>query len=407
MPPHRKNRCVLVAAPASISHQVRIYYDGIERYCTQKRPDWTVRYALSKSFFDINLPTLDRELASGLDGIILGMRPPPDTLERVCRAGLKVVIIDPAQPVPDQFRSGNLATVQVDERRLAKTAVDFMLRTERYASHAFCFSNDFWFGEVDSGGKAPRWRSQRQDAIIAELARRGHSCTVLELPKDKDRLLALPKPAAIFAANDPMACAVSEACFYNGIRIPQEVALLGVDNEPFLCQHAQPTLSSVAPDFELAGYTAARLMDALLHNRRVKSTTTYGIREVVERLSTAASSPAGRLAAKADDLIRRHARQGLKVEDLARMMGISKRLLTLRYRQIKRTTVLQAIHAARLAEVVKLLDSTNCPIGEIASICGFADGAPLKRLFKAHYGVTMRDWRTGARHPSLCGISLK
>ena len=100
-------------------------------------------------------------------------------------------------------------------------------------------------------------------------------------------LLSLPKPCAVFAAFDQLARLVLEACADCGLSVPEQILVLGVDNEEFLCELTVPTLSSIQLDFESSGYMAGELCEAMLGGRDIASgPIRYGIRGIVEREST-------------------------------------------------------------------------------------------------------------------------
>jgi LacI family transcriptional regulator len=204
----------------------------------------------------------------------------------------------------------------------------------------------------------------------------------------------IPKPAAVFAANDHRAADVLRTCANGGVRVPDDLAVLGVDDDPIFCVHTRPTLSSIHPDFEAEGYAAAQAMSNLLARRATRRRiSVQGEPTVTERVSTAPCSPAGRLVRRVDDLIAEHSKEILNSDMIADALGISRRLLDLRYREVRKTSVFADILATRLAAVRRELRNSRTPIGKITKSCGFNDPASLKRLFKNRYGLSMRAYR--------------
>ena len=209
----------------------------------------------------------------------------------------------------------------------------------------------------------------------------------------------LPKPCGIFAANDLRAKDVIDACREAAIPVPEQVMVLGVNDEEFICRQVQPTLSSVVPDFEKGGYLAAETLVELLRGRqRLLPRLTFGVQGVVGRASTSDPYGAGRMVSLAEEFIRAYATSSdISVGEVAKASCASIRLLQKNFKAITGTTVCDAIQAARLQRVRKLLTETQTPIGQIGELCGFGDDAYLKKLFRRRFHCTMRDWRNGVR----------
>jgi LacI family transcriptional regulator len=206
---------------------------------------------------------------------------------------------------------------------------------------------------------------------------------------------ALPKPCGIFAANDIRAKEVMDACAAASVSVPGQVLVLGVDDEEFVCRQMRPTLSSVVPDFDKGGYLAAEMLVELLSGgpRRI-GRRLFGVRGIVERLSTSDPNEAGRMVERAEEFIREHATSAdISVRDVAKASAASLRLLQKNFKFITGTTVCEAIQTARLQRACSLLTETRTPIGRIAELCGFGGDAYLKKLFRNRLGCTMRDYR--------------
>lgn len=208
-------------------------------------------------------------------------------------------------------------------------------------------------------------------------------------------IAALPKPCGVFAANDMRARDVLEACRAAGVDVPRQVMVLGVDDEEFVCRQTRPSLSSLLPDFDQGGFLAAELLVALLSGGPVPAEKrTFGVRGIVERLSTSDPNEAGRMVGRAEEFIRENAASGgVSVCDVAKAAGASVRLLQKNFRAATGTTVSEALRDARLRRVCELLELTRTPIGRMAELCGFGDDCHLKKLFRKRFGMTMRQWR--------------
>lgn len=215
-------------------------------------------------------------------------------------------------------------------------------------------------------------------------------------------IAAQPKPCGIFAANDMRARDVLEACRIAGVGVPQQVMVLGADNEEFVCRQTRPSLSSLLPDFELGGFLAAEMLVALLTGGPIgQLKRVFGVRGIVERLSTSDPNEAGRMVVRAEEFIREHATTpGIRVADVARASFASVRLLEKNFKSATGTTVCEAIQAVRLRRVCSLLEETETPIGQIGELSGFENDGYLKRLFRSRFGSTMRAFRTAHRAAS-------
>jgi len=243
------------------------------------------------------------------------------------------------------------------------------------------------------------WSESRQKAFVGELARRGRTVAVYGGNGESraeliDWIGSLAKPVGVLAAFDDRARDVLEACRSAGLRVPEDVSVLGIGNDEPVCEMTVPKLTSVAVDFEAQGYRAARELQAMML-RKCKPTRPVipcGVREVVIRASTA-TDKSDTLARRAVDYIAAHALDGITPEDVVRHLNVSRSLVDLRIRQTYDTTLLEAILVRRLGEVKRLLETTKLPIQDIAVRCGYRDANYLKNQFRRKCGMSMRDWR--------------
>ena len=211
----------------------------------------------------------------------------------------------------------------------------------------------------------------------------------------RDWLATLPKPAAVMASWDTRATQVLAICKDAQIKIPNQVAVLGVDNDELLDESSDPPISSILPNHEQLGYAAARVLNNLMSGRHAKTSAPFLVKpvKVVERESAVASAPAAHLLSRATAYIRKNAAKGIKVKDVAAFLGVSRRLADLRFQQFSGETINETITRHRLDAVKKFLATTNRPIKTISEECGYTDPSYLKVLFKRRFGCTMREWR--------------
>lgn len=211
-------------------------------------------------------------------------------------------------------------------------------------------------------------------------------------------LKRLPKPCGILAYCDELAIQVMDACHIAQIDVPEQVSLVGVDNETELCESLKPTLSSIMPDFEGAGYLAGKMTLAIVESsRRPKKTLIrrYSVKTVVERESTQDLRGGGRLVNIARAHIAANACTGEGVEKTARALNVSRRLLELRFREITGKTIKEEIAEVRLNNVRKLLRESSRTISDIAYSSGFGTVAAMMVSFKKRFGTTPGNYRKG------------
>ena len=205
-------------------------------------------------------------------------------------------------------------------------------------------------------------------------------------------LLDLPKPCGIFGFYDRQARDILDSCRLARISIPDQVFILGVDNETDVCEVTRPTLSSIQPDFEAAGYQAAKVLDQMLSHRKVKPAYSYGILQVVERESTRPMNAGGRIVSAAMKLIQADGKPPA-VAELARQLNVSTALLNLRFNEILGHGPKEEIDRQRLAKVKTLLRDPSISVAEISALCHFTFPEELHRFFRRRTGLTPTQWR--------------
>ena len=207
-------------------------------------------------------------------------------------------------------------------------------------------------------------------------------------------LSEIPKPCAIFTAMDLVSEEVIDICGGLRLSVPGDVMVLGVDNDEEICENAKPTLSSIGQDFERAGYLAAELLAMRLKNPRLgRQERIFGISGVVHRQSTSVYYRRDTRVMKALEFIRQHACEGLNVPEVVSMMGCSRRLAELRYREITGRTIKETIDATRLERVQAYLREGMESISRISAMCGFGDVSSLRKSFRKATGLSMREWK--------------
>ena len=303
---------------------------------------------------------------------------------------LPVVHIDPNAKI---LASKPAFTVQNDNSGIADRALKALLRA---GVEHFAFVG--WTRDVN-------WSTTRYEAFRETLASLGKSCTALFDPWTMGNaadftarltpwLVRLRKPCGLFAANDDIAAVVLDACRAANLCVPDDIAVIGVDDEPSVCEATKPSLSSVRPDFERAGRLAVDLLvRRLAHPELAEAHLTFPVAYVTLRQSTRRLAQRSAKILAALELIRREATHGLKAADVVDFLGLSERLAETRFKAATGRRITEEITETRLTRAIELLRDPNQALGPIANLCGWDSDIYLKRLFKARYGLTMSQWR--------------
>ncbi len=182
---------------------------------------------------------------------------------------------------------------------------------------------------------------------------------------------------------------VIEACHTAKLSVPEQIALVGVDNDELLCNTSRPTISSIQPDHEGLGRIGADILDRMMANQKLPKSLSTHIKSlgVVERDSTRVVPPAGYIVREALAFIRSNATRGICVEDVIRHLGVSRRLLYLRFQQMHGTSIHETILETRLAAARQKLAKTSLPLSQVALECGFNSANRLSHLFHERFHI--------------------
>jgi LacI family transcriptional regulator len=334
------------------------------------------------------------------------------------------IIQDPEKKLPDRMaRASKIPTVLLDADEALFSRTPSVNHDSRQIGEAvaesFLRQSLRHFAYV---GSSPTsfWSRQRATAFADRLAQEGAACHLYELPSKKMAtdwgveqkhmrawLLSLPKPCGLMAAMDLRAKQVLDTCLLTGIRVPEELSVIGVDDDEALCETTTPTLSSVLTDCERGGYLAAEMLDRLMRGlQRKPEHLTYGVKRIVHRQSSQYARAPSVLAASAVEFIRVNACAGIAVPDVAKALHVSRSVLEKDFRRAQGHPVLEEIQNRRLERLCMLLRETSLPIGEIGERCGYSTETYLKRLFRKRFATTMREYRKQPRTLRECAPAL-
>ena len=247
------------------------------------------------------------------------------------------------------------------------------------------------------------WSEDRRAAFERIVAAHGKSCHSFTTPvsgSSRRKMLgkwlkALPRPCGLFAVHDPVAEEILELAAIEGIAVPDEISVIGVDDDPVICERTSPTLTSIRLDFNAGGYLCAEILGRAIADRRLPSVRlSYEPVYVAHRLSTCLVTNVSPRVRKAVEYIRIHADDVVDVAAVVSAMGCSRRLAELRFREETGHTIYDEILSVRMERVEKLLRNPLRKIDTIAAACGWASNAALRTIFKRrHGGLSMSEWR--------------
>ncbi len=204
----------------------------------------------------------------------------------------------------------------------------------------------------------------------------------------------LPKPVGIFACNDDRGQHVLEVCKLINLKVPEEVAVLGVDNDPMICELEDPPLTSIALNVESAGFEAAKLLDRLIMKKKIAGKQIM-VRpsHIVQRQSSDILAVDDSEVASAIKYIKNNARNKILVKDIVGTTRISRRTLEKRFQRTVHRSIYNEIQLVRVELISKMLIETNLPISQITALFNFTDVEHISRFFKKQKGIGLREFR--------------
>jgi LacI family transcriptional regulator len=359
---------------------------GVSLYLRENGP-WSV-YVEQRSIYDPAPPWLGDWHGDG----IISRAAYPELAQLVVRTGI------PTIDLQEQVLGLGLPRIVNDNRAVGRIAAEHLLE-RGFTRFAFI------------GHRGINWSEGRHEGFLSAVAAAGHACDEYRgagktlrryhqrsWENEADDVAAwvrgLPKPVGIMACNDFRAVQLLDACRRAGVAVPEEAAVIGVDNEELACEMANPPLSSVVTNALHIGYEAAAMLDGLMRGQRPRS------RElllpptgIVVRRSTDTMAITDPLVASAMQFIRQHACDGINVDDLLRHLPAARSVLQRRFRQTLHRTIHDAIVGERIRKVKELLAETSLSLADIAQRTGFVHAEYLSTVFKQRTGTTATEYR--------------
>ena len=329
--------------------------------------------------------------AMKFDGAIAVCWKPSRVVTGVVRAGVRTVLASEPEPTIT-----HLPAIRTDERAVGRLAAEYLMGQGHY--------NFAYFVEDLRGG----WRSERLAGFREALARARRDCTVCqfaEIEQGRGRgaaferevasmFRALPKPLGAFGANDWNAWDVARYAAAAGLHVPEDIAIVGVDDLP-LCELSDPPLSSIALPYEAIGYRAAALLDRVLQGHVADHTLVLiPPTGVTVRMSSDITVMTDRDVLAAVRFMRANApRADMDVGDVVRAVAISRRALEQRFRQHFGESPANHLRRIRLELAKRLLLDTDLSVGQVATRSGFSNASVFCATFRKVEDTTPLGYR--------------
>jgi LacI family transcriptional regulator len=320
-----------------------------------------------------------------VDGVI-GMLHSARTFEPFRDAGTPVVNVARTLSA-DQLAKIGLPSVLPDDGAIGALAYDY-LRDLGFRQFGFC------------GHPTSDWSHQRCKTFAAAAAEDGYPCSTVAAADSVpvEWVVSLKKPCAILAGNDRYAWHAIDACREAGIRVPEDVAILGVDNDVLLAEMVRPTLSSVTPDALSIGYVAAELLAELMKGKPAPAAPVLLPPEgVVTRHSTDVLAMDDPDVVAAARFIRENAAKPISVDDVMDQVSTSRRNLERRFRRELGRSLLDEIRRMHLARAMNLLRNTDLDIPAVAKESGFTGAVRFSTVFRELTGMPPTQYRREQR----------
>lgn len=367
-------------------HGRRILH-GVTRYLRAHR-SWTI--VLEQR--DVDAEILRGLEQSRFDGVITRWGGPQVT-EGLCRLGVPVVDVSSRRP-PSQF-----PRITTDDHAAGRLAAEHLLE-RRFRSFAFY------------GMEHELWSMCRRDGFVETVSQAGHPVKILETPVHQTRrhpsegemarlarwLTALPKPAGVMVCKDLHGPYLIDACQRAGLRLPDEVAVIAVDDDELLCEMTDPPLSSVICNPDQIGFEAARALDRLIDGEEAGfDTMLIPPIGIATRLSSDVLAIDDARIVDAVRFIHANACHGITLSDVLDHVLISRTTLDRQFQRYLHRSPQDEICAVRFNRAKQLLAETDHPIHRVAELIGFKHAEYFHYAFKRAFGVTPGQFRKRSR----------
>ncbi|MDM5175716.1 DNA-binding transcriptional regulator [Massilia sp. DJPM01] len=365
--------------------------EGIAAYLSSTRSSWDL---FLEEDFRLRLPGIEDWQG---DGVIADFDDPA-VASALARSRIPVVAVGGSYENVNAYPAG-VPYVATDNVKLIKLAYEHLI--EAGLRHFALFSlpeaqENRWAQERENAFRG----LMRRDRMEAEVFRgQGTSAPSWDeaVQQQINWLHSLPKPCGIIAVTDARARQLMQACMIAGIEVPEQVALIGIDNDPLARMLTRIPLSSVIQGAQEMGRASAHLLDQMLHGARLADTRILVPPAGINVLASSKHEPAKHPhVMRARHFIRQYACQGIKTGQVADYVGISRSSLESYFRQELGCSVHDEILRFRLDTAIAILGRGDCNLANVALSCGFTSSQYMHSVFKRELGCTPRAYQDQA-----------
>lgn len=327
----------------------------------------------------------------GADGIIANYINHKEQFDKLLGMGLPMAIVGSYLP---KGTCSRYLRIRSDSDAIGKLAAEHLL-DRGYKNYAFC-GYDFL-----------NWSTGRGKSFAKRLAQNGIETYFYKQPKTLNKrrwvneqfilanwLNSLPMPVGLMACNDDRAQQVIGACKIANLHVPEQVAIIGVDDDEFVCDLAEPPISSIPLDNKKSGFETARLLHKMMIGEKVqKKEIIVKPTLVVARQSTDILAIEDCDVAMALRYIRQDSKQIIQVDDVLKIVSVGRRNLEEKLKKTIGRSIYSEISRCRVNQICQAIIETNQPISQIAYDFGYSSAAHIARYFQRVKGMTPLEYR--------------
>ena len=385
---------VLLMMNISIS-TYRELLQGILRYSSE-RGHWAV-HVIEGRPDEEKIATFEQ---NDYTGAIISYGTDPGLMQFVTSRRFPTIFLEATrEQIAITRRRKNCGLIICDNAPIGEAAAKFLLSTGA--------TNFAYVGDAPNSS----WSQERAIAFRQTIESAGYPVSLyesnpLQIHKGtaentlQEWLLNLPKPCALLAVNDIRARMIFGCCRTCGISIPDDISIISCDNDEFICETCNPSLTSIRFTTQAAGYHAAELLDQLMkgHARIPLSEryVHYGFSEIIERNSTKRSA-SGDIAFRVMGKLKKDALSRLTISSLAKSLNVSRRYLETKFKNATGATIHDRILHIRLERAKVLLTENSRTITEIADECGFCSPSHFSSTFRRLVGCSPMEYKAAGR----------
>jgi LacI family transcriptional regulator len=352
---------------------VRDVAEGVARYGFQQG-NW--RFYAPHGAPEVALADLKKWSGNGVIGMLDG-----EIVSKLRKRGIAAVNIF------GRFAELPATSVVVDNREIGRMAAEYFIGK---GVRRFAITGRKVFGDA----------TLKYEAYISALAEKGFQCLELKSRQAIEDIgaqigkLAGDGPIGILATEDPVGRVVIDACIDAGLRVPEDVSVLGVNNDRFACEMLHPQMSSIELGAERVGWQAAQMLEQLMRGGGAPEEPIRILPEkIVERHSTDLTAVMDQAVAAALKFIRENAHRPVLVDDVARAAHVGRRTLENRFRSLLQISVHDSIRRERIQRACRLLKETDMLVEVLSEACGYTTRERFNQAFKQETGTTPSNYR--------------